>query len=189
MSDHNSFPHNNIRDGTNRSQLMLPAHQPDHVLVDERSTEDLLRFAQQYASMLRYFGGDNPNDTTLDWSGLFEDVDLEQAVNYLNGSVPMSEQQAAPYARPHFALLLVFLELLGYTRHQLNSLSHRHLEFFYRDVLRIVGKPLVPDQVHVLVKLEPNTPKLRLAAGTTFAAGEDVSTSLAIVTRAHCQPS
>ena len=68
---------------------------------------------------------------------------------------------------------MVFLELLGYTRHQLNSLSHRHLEFFYRDVLRIVGKPLVPDQVHVLVKLEPNTPKLRLAAGTTFAAGED----------------
>ena len=36
--------------------------------MDERSTEDLLRFAQQYANMLRYFGGAIPTtQLSIEW--------------------------------------------------------------------------------------------------------------------------
>ncbi|MFT7265137.1 MAG: hypothetical protein ACI9A2_003221 [Halioglobus sp.] len=166
-----------IHDGTSQSGRLLPALQPDYVRVDERSTQGLLAFAKKYARELKYFGSDNL-DQNLDWSGFFEgndgdEVDLQQAVNYLRQPESFSAQQASTYQRPHFVLLLVFLELLGDSRQQINKLTHRHLEFFYRDVLRMMRKQAVSDQVHVLVELEHGTDQQRLPLGTELVAGKD----------------
>jgi len=160
-------------DGTSQSERFPAALKPDHVLVDERTLKDLLAFAQAYAGQLNYFAGDNPKDATTDWSGLFDDVDLQEAILYVQNPKSFTAEQARPYTRPHFVLLLVFLELLGHARREINTLTRRHLDFSFREVLRMEQKGSVPDQVHVLVELEPNTPKLRLPAGTELAAGED----------------
>ena len=45
----------NIRDGTSQAGRMQPALDPDYVSVDERTIQDLLAFAREYAKELRYF--------------------------------------------------------------------------------------------------------------------------------------
>ena len=160
------------RDGTSQAGRVLRAHDPDQAPIDERSPRDLLAFAKAFAQELRYFPADGGPDDG-DWSGLFEDVDLDAAAAYLRDPTAFSAAQAAPYARPHFALLLVFLHLLDQGRAQANGFTARHLDYFYRDMLGMAPKPAVPDQVHVLVDLEPGTSSLALPAGTALGAGKD----------------
>jgi hypothetical protein len=175
------------RDGTSQSGRLPPELDPDYARVDERTTRDLLDFALQYAYQLNYFGRD-PDQAEGDWR-LFiaETADLEAKEPDLAAAAPQLDaaaryaaapetfpaQQAGRYARPHFALFLAFLELLGQARGQLNALTRRHLEFFYRDVLGMFRKRAVPDRVHVLVELDPGTAALALPAGTALDAGKD----------------
>ena len=48
--------------------------------------------------------------------------------------------------RPHFVLFLVFLKLLERSRAQLNSLTARHLDFYFRQYLRLQPKPSIADR-------------------------------------------
>ena len=162
-----------VRDGTSQSGRILPELDPQHVRVDERTTRDLLAFVQAYARELKYFGIDDPDQAQKDWSGFVGSIDLDLAVRYADEPERFSPEAASAYARPHFALLLTFLKLLENTRAQLNTLTGRHLEFFYRDVLRMIRKRAVPDQVHVLVELDGRTEAVQLPPGTALRAGKD----------------
>jgi hypothetical protein len=162
-----------VRDGTSQSGRILPELDPQHVRVDERTTRDLLAFVQAYARELKYFGIDDPDQAQGDWSGFVGSIDLDLAARYTDEPEKFSPEAASAYARPHFALLLTFLKLLENTRAQLNTLTGRHLEFFYRDVLRMIRKRAVPDQVHVLVELDGRTDALQLPPGTALRAGKD----------------
>ncbi|MBL8375164.1 MAG: hypothetical protein JNL91_11410, partial [Candidatus Accumulibacter sp.] len=162
-----------VRDGTSQSGRILPELDPRHVRVDERTTRDLLAFVQAYARELKYFGIDDPDQAQRDWSGFVGSIDLDLAARYADEPEKFSPEAASAYARPHFALLLTFLKLLENTRAQLNTLTGRHLEFFYRDVLRMTRKRAVPDQVHVLVELDGRSEAVQLPPGTALRAGKD----------------
>ncbi len=162
------------RDGTSQAGRLRPELDPNYAPVDERTTRDLLAFAKAYAGELNYFSVDDPDRAQGDWSGFIGPaVDLDDAAAYATDPGTFSPETAAPYSRPHFALFLAFLELLGRVRAQFNALTRRHLEFFYRDVLKMVRKRAVPDQVHVLVDLETGTDQLAPPAGTALSAGKD----------------
>lgn len=164
-----------VRDGTSQAGRLLPALDPGSVRVDERSVRDLLAFARAYAREIKFFAADGLQDgpQALDWRGFFEGVDLDRAAAYAQSPESFSAAEAAPYARPHFALFLAFLKLLGQGRGPLNAFTQRHLDHFYRDVLRMTPKPAVPDRVHVLVDLEAASSPLALPAGTALLAGKD----------------
>ena len=161
-----------LRDGTSQAARQLRALDPDQVLIDERSTRDLLAFAQAWARQLHFYPADG-SAPQQDWRGLFDGVDLDEAVAYLHDPAALGAERAAVYARPHFALLLACVQLLGQARDQINGWGRRHLDYFYRDLLHMQPKPAVPDQVHVLVDLDGRSPWLRLPAGTALAAGKD----------------
>ncbi len=161
------------RDGTSQSGRILRELDPDYARVDERTTRDLLAFARAYAREIKYFGPEDPDHAEGDWSGFLGSADLDAAADYASAPEKFRPEKAAPYARPHFALFLAFLELLGHARIRLNALTRRHLEFFYRDVLRMVRKRAVPDRVHVLVDLDSGTDQVALPAGTNLRAGKD----------------
>lgn len=74
---------------------------------------------------------------------------------------------------PHYALLLAFLRLFDNVREEMNSFTSRHLDFYYRDILRLQQKPAQPGKVRLLAELAKQVPAHLLAAGTLFKAGKD----------------
>jgi hypothetical protein len=78
-----------------------------------------------------------------------------------------------PWHRPHVALFLAFLELLGEARSALNTLTARHLDFYYREVLRLVPRPAVADRVHVIFELAKSFDRFHLDKDTALNAGKD----------------
>ncbi|HBG06527.1 MAG: hypothetical protein A2075_00160 [Geobacteraceae bacterium GWC2_58_44] len=74
---------------------------------------------------------------------------------------------------PHYALFLAYLRLLEYAREEVNTLTARHLDFYYREVLRLKEKAAVPGKAHLLVELAKHAPSFLLKAGELFKAGKD----------------
>ena len=173
-------------DGTSQAARQRPELDPAFALIDERSIADDLAFARAYAGELVYV--DPSGQLQGDWRALFPDADaLLDAADYLRAPEKFSADRAAHFARPHFALLLAFLDLLGLARDQLNGLTRRHLDFYYREVLRMVRKRAVADSVHVLMALDSSSAlvraqapgdaqarlQLRIPAGSALSAGKD----------------
>jgi hypothetical protein len=74
---------------------------------------------------------------------------------------------------PHYALFLAFLRLFGHARAEVNTLTGRHLDFYYREVLRLREKDAGPGHVHLLVEPAKHADGCEIAGGTLFNAGKD----------------
>jgi hypothetical protein len=160
------------RDGTSQAGRVLTALDPDYVSVDERSFRDLLAFAREYAKELVYY--DDEDQDVGDWSAFLDPKwNLDDIVAFMEAPEAYSPDKARRYARPHVALFLTFLHLLAHAQDQLNTLTRRHLDFYYQQVLRLTKRPGTPDRVNVLVDLAPRTEQCLLPAGTLLNAGAD----------------
>lgn len=167
---------NHPRDGSGRSSRTLQALDPEYVSVDERSITDLLRFATEYARKLRYYNdADEVDGADGNWSNFPGDEGLVEALAYLEdpeGFVWDESRETGP-VRPHLALFLTFLKLIQAARSELNELTRRHLEFYYREALRLSSRAGVPDRVHVLVEGAYGQDRFLLPQGTLLKAGTD----------------
>ena len=151
MSSIPDIPKHRLRDGTGQQQRIPGALRPEYIAVDERSREDLLAFAQALAAEIYYYDAENEPDGK--WEAFFMDEMADSA--------------------PHKALFLCFLELFRYAQEHINTFTRRHLDFYYREVLRLKEKPATPDQVHVLFQLAKDVQSHLLKAGTLLKAGKD----------------
>jgi hypothetical protein len=77
--------------------------------------------------------------------------------------------------RPQAALLIAFLRLLEYAKSHMNYIPQRHLDYYYRDVLKFKEKPTQPDSVFVNFRLKGNQSYLFLPQGTQLLAGQDAT--------------
>ncbi|MEZ4731473.1 MAG: baseplate J/gp47 family protein [Caldilineaceae bacterium] len=163
------------RDGTSQAARHLAALDPASVALDERSLQDLLAFAGAYARELRYVTTENGAVVANgDWRAFLPPtLDLDDVVAFMQQPEQFPPLRAQNYRQPHFVLFLTFLHLLRHAQAQMNTLTRRHLDFVYQQVLRMGKQPGRPDQVHVLVDLAPATSQLLLPAGTRLAAGQD----------------
>lgn len=78
--------------------------------------------------------------------------------------------------QPHLSLYVAFWQIFQLAQDDLNRMTQRHLDFFYRDVLRLPKRAAVPDRAHIifeLAKLPKNS--FRLNPNTLFKAGKDAS--------------
>jgi hypothetical protein len=132
-----------------------------------------------------------PADVTLFPAGTLDvDADREYAVGVVaraferfHESMKRLASQASefladtlvsyPEHRPHAALFLAFLRLLNHARRSINTITARHLDFYYRDVLRLVPRPAVADRAHVLFDLAKNVLTFRVEEDTLLNAGKD----------------
>lgn len=160
-------------DGSSQASRQRPELDPAYAVLDGRTLADDLAFARAYAAGLLFVdGSDQPRG---DWQAMFPASDaLREAADYLLAPGRFGPEKAASHARPHFALLLAFLDLLGLARGQLNALSQRHLDHYYREVLRMVRKPAVADRVHLLLLPDERQARLQVPAGTVMRGGKDV---------------
>lgn len=75
--------------------------------------------------------------------------------------------------QPHYALFLAFLKLFRNARQHINTITGRHLDFYYKKVLGLKPAPAQPNQVHVLIELAKQTESHLLTGATAFKAGKD----------------
>lgn len=73
---------------------------------------------------------------------------------------------------PHIGLLLTFLQLFQHNQHHLNSLTKRHLDFYYNDVLKMSLPQYQPDIVHVCFRTAKLVEEYFVEKGTLLAAGK-----------------
>lgn len=134
MSENCNTKNSLQRDGTSQAQRLIAALLPEYVSVDERSMDDLIAFAQKFATEIRYY---NPADAIDgDWVGFF--------------TKSISEEQRT---EPHYALFIAFLEMFKIAQTDLNTITKRHLDYYYREVLNLHEHAPVPDQVFILFEL------------------------------------
>lgn len=74
---------------------------------------------------------------------------------------------------PHYALFLAFLRLFEHARAEANTLTGRHLDFYYRNVLRLTEKSAEPGHAHLLLELAKQSEMHEIHAGELFKAGKD----------------
>jgi hypothetical protein len=75
--------------------------------------------------------------------------------------------------RPDLGLLLAFLELFKKAQHRLNALSGKHLDFYYRNILKFREAAVVPDSTFLVMQLSPGCDDAIIPKGTAFDAGKD----------------
>lgn len=80
-----------------------------------------------------------------------------------------------PDHQPHMALFIAFLQLFKYAQKELNGLSRRHLEFYYRDVLRLHERKANPDAVYMIYELAKEASEYDLKKQTPLTAGKDAT--------------
>jgi len=76
---------------------------------------------------------------------------------------------------PHYALFLAFLKVFEHARDEINTLSSRHLNFYYEDVLRLHRKRSQPSSAFLTVELAKNATSYEISSGTEFKAPKDAT--------------
>lgn len=71
---------------------------------------------------------------------------------------------------PHIALLVSFLELYKYLRNDINQLTGKHLDFYYKDILGLKAKEATPDKAHIIASLNPSFEQYLLSKGEIVVA-------------------
>ncbi len=86
---------------------------------------------------------------------------LVEALKILSGAAPDSIEKSLTGQRenkqehtPHLALLFAFLKLFQHLQTDLNGYTKKHLDFFFKEVLRLAPKPAVADKAHLVFEIQ-----------------------------------
>lgn len=145
-----------FRDGTSQQQRLIKSLLPDYVSVDERSMKDLIDFTDKFAERIQYYDANNQKN------GSWKELMVGQLID-----------EVGQKTEPHYALFIAFLELFRYAQDAINTFSKRHLDFYYKDVLKLEKRNPVPDQVYVVFELAKNVARVSVPENTGLAAGTD----------------
>jgi hypothetical protein len=160
------------REGTSRTERFPEPLSFDYARIDERSLIDLVKQSAEYARFVKYYGS-NDMKAEGDWRDLFNEIYdyKQQKVRFST----LEELEKQSTVSPHIALFLSFLRVFGIAQQSLNMLTKKHLDFYYREILKIESKK--PQSDTVALFLEPNKASRRVMvpAGTLFAAGNDAN--------------
>jgi hypothetical protein len=124
--------------------------------LEGRTQAELAALARAFAKGLAFWRLSGQLDPNESWSKFLPD---------LSSLVP-AEAQAA--SCPQKALFLAFLHMYEDAKIELNRVTARHLEFYYREVLGLAPRGPVPDQAHILVSLKKTAAELLIPTGTRF---------------------
>lgn len=80
-----------------------------------------------------------------------------------------------PSHSPHYALFITFIKLFRHAQDDLNKYSQRHLDFYYKDVMRLKNKNPQPDAAHLVFELQKPILKHLLKKDILFKGGKDIS--------------
>ncbi|RNL91724.1 phage baseplate protein [Sinomicrobium pectinilyticum] len=182
------------RDGTGQEQRYTEALRTDYFRLQDLDIADWMLFAYKFAEHVNYFGPDNK--MSGNWQNFFaylgmdkEEVSADMPVRFnkvkediRNGLSILENEHTLP---PHLTLFLCFLKLLELSQQRFNELTRRHLDFYYREVLKIDKLPPTADKVYVLFELARNIADEKIPEATELNGGKDTSGKKRIYTTAE----
>lgn len=95
------------------------------------------------------------------------------APDFIQESLQPIHEIYQKYHEPHIGLMFTFLELFQYFRNDLNSLSQKHLDFFYTQVLQLKPRAFEPDHAHLVFQMAKHLDQYHIEKGTLFKNGKD----------------
>lgn len=172
-------------EGTSQQQRMLEALEPSSVKIHEYNLREWMRFAFHYASRLKYYNISDDKNPDGNWQAFMKteeeiesflkDATLAVDEEWISESEReiVSKREPSGNIEPSLALFLSFLKLLRFPQEQMNGLTRRHLDFYYKEVLKLSQKPAVPDRVHLVFELARNAASAIIPEKTTLEGGKD----------------
>ncbi len=142
--------------GTCQHERFPPELDPASAPLDARDDAQIAAAARRFASGLAFWNVDGKPDPNADWAKFFPDPDGE------------------PTTRAQAALFHAFLRLHRHALGDLNSLTGRHLDFHFRDVLRLLPQDARPDRAHLILQLKKSATEAQVPPGTLFSTAAGV---------------
>jgi len=156
-------------------------------IADQSLTAGELRDYSEFAAIwgLGSSHGDNPfprasiveiedsDDIERRLSTIF--YTFSNSISYLKTSTAILLQQNLDSGQhdPAIGLFMVFLKLYEKAQSKLNRFTPRHLDFYYRQVLRLANRAQIPESYYLLFETRPGAERARIEQGTEFSAGKD----------------
>jgi Baseplate J-like protein len=148
--------------GTSQDQRTPAALDPSSAPLDHRSPAQLCRDARIFAGKMAFWTSQNQVESRISWADFLPDFDQ-----------PHPETEAAQHAQQ--ALFLTYLQLFEHAQDDLNGLTERHLNFYYRDILRLAPLLARADQTHLTLTLKKSVAEARVPLGTLFATADKLT--------------
>ena len=153
--------------GTNQLQRSALALAEDYVRMDERGYQDILQFLYQLSQQIRFF--DLHHNPSGDWRPFLSHF-IEQG-NVVSLQRITELESLRDDWPPHAALLWSFLKVFSISQADMNTLTGKHLSYYYQNVLRLPAKEVVPDKAHVLFTPSKSASPTLLTKETLLDAG------------------
>lgn len=151
--------------GTEQTQRSISAMLPENLKLNDFSTEDWMKFAYNFASEVNYFSVENATVPSGNWESFL--IEKDKIKSFL------SEAENSNNLSPHLTLFVCFLKLLEISNSHFNTLTKRHLDFYYNEILQIDKKAPVADSVHLIFELAKNFSTSKVDEHTLLEAGKD----------------
>lgn len=137
--------------------------------IDNRTDDQILEQTAALASAIRYYNERNNIDGN--WEAFFEEI-YDFATKRIDNEriAEMSLNSSLP---PHLALYFAFIHVFNIAKDELNRFTHRHLEYYYNNILKFERKQEISDKVHLFLELNKKEKKATMAKGTLFDGGID----------------
>lgn len=172
------------RDGTGQEQRYTDALNPGYFKLHNLDIADWLLFARRFAGHVHYFDTDNKHSGN--WENFFAYFNMDKEDVGIENPLKLKELKENIFRElrtlknehsltPHLTLFICFLKLLEQSSERFNQLTRRHLDFYYREVLKIEKLPPTPDKAYVLFELAKNITREKIPLATALDGGKDTS--------------
>lgn len=155
--------------GTRQEDRFPKALNPSTVALDGRRFEDLFQMFIDMSASVRYYGSD-PDTPSGDWKAFFEAVTDSDGRFDL---VRFGELESRGEMPAHLALMAAFFQMYDVERQNLNLVTARHLDYFYRDILGFSPRVGRAGNVPVCIELNKHARSALIPSGSRFVAGKD----------------
>lgn len=167
------------KNSTKQSDRLPEGLQSDYINIDERTFEDLVAQMAEYARSVKFYEEGNLNNYVSDWRCFFEDIyQYEDAENNIKAGLKIAELerlQEEGNIKPHMALMLSFLKMYQLQQQNLNRITERHLDYYYKEMLGFTPKQGTTGKVIVFPTINKKDEEVVIPKGTLFDAGKDAN--------------
>ena len=149
-------------------QAQVPS--PEAMQVSGRRFEDLVRRTAEFAREVIFYADDlhKENEAWMDFfRGIYDYTDKRVRMEVIR------EMERTSTVNPHLALLFAFYKMLLVAQEDINRLTGRQMEFYFREVLGFEMEKGTEGCVTVFAEPARNNPSVSIPKGHPFDAGKD----------------